>query len=181
MHYVDNLGKQFETTPVVFNNVVLQRATILSEQRPAQLNSVLYSGSGRFEFYNDGDVVVKGSVTGYPENLSAFEPAPRKESDWIPLTTDDIYKEFRLRGYNYSGLFQGIQKIDNEGRWADLAWTGNWVSFLDTLLQTSILCTTVRNLALPVDFERIVIDPLEFMKHIKEPEPGQERKSPNPH
>ena len=65
------------------------------------------------------------------------------------------------------------------GKWADIAWTGNWTSFLDTLLQTSILCTTQRNLALPVDFERIVIDPIEFLKHIKEPEEGQERELRN--
>ena len=62
------------------------------------------------------------------------------------------------------------------GLWAEVSWTGNWISFLDTLLQASILCTTKRNLALPVDFERIVIDPIEFLKHVKEPKEGQERK-----
>ena len=60
------------------------------------------------------------------------------------------------------------------GRWAEVEWTGDWISFLDTLLQTSLLSTTSRNLSLPVDFEKIVIDPVEFRKHLKDPEDGQE-------
>ena len=120
-------------------------------------------------------MVVSGNIEFAPENRATSAPLPpRQETTWLPLNTDDIYKEFRLRGYNYSGLFQGIQKIDNEGKWAELAWTGNWVSFLDTMLQTTILSTTSRNMALPIDFERITIDPFEFKKHLKESEPGSE-------
>lgn len=28
------------------------------------------------------------------------------------LKSDDIYKDFGLRGYDYSGIFRGIQKVD---------------------------------------------------------------------
>ena len=51
-------------------------------------------------------------------------------------------------------------------------WTGNWYSFLDTVLQTSILCTTSRHLALPTEFEKITIDPQTFLTSLKEPQDG---------
>ena len=63
-----------------------------------------------------------------------------------------------------------------KGNWADITWTGSWVSFLDAMLQTSLLCTTSRNLAVPIDFERIIIDPVVFRKHLKQPEEGRARK-----
>ena len=59
--------------------------------------------------------------------------------------------------------------------WADAAWKGSWTSFLDTMLQTALLCTTSRNLAVPIDFEKIIIDPVTFQKHLKRPEGGRER------
>ena len=114
LQYTENRGEQFDSTPVVFNNVQLRRATIVSEQRETTLRTML-SGSGNFEFYNEGDVVVSGQIKSYPENQANFQPGPREETEYLPLDTHDIYKEFRLRGYNYSGLFQGIQRIDNEG------------------------------------------------------------------
>ena len=129
----------------------------------------MQGGTGKFEFCHDGQVAVTGNVGSLTEN-KAYPVLGSLEQDnntWLPLNADEIYKEFRLRGYNYSGLFQGIRRIHNEGKWADLAWTGNWMTFLDTMLKTTILSTTSRNMALPIDFERIAIDPIVFLKHLK--------------
>ena len=62
-----------------------------------------------------------------------------------------------------------------------MAWRGNWTSFLDTMLQTSLLCTTARNLAVPIDIEKIIIDPVTFKKYLKEPEEGKKRKRATEH
>ena len=66
------------------------------------------------------------------------------------------------------------------GKWAEVNWTGDWISFLDTILQTSILCTTSRHLALPTEFEKITIDPVEFLKSLKEPQDGNKCESLKP-
>ena len=60
--------------------------------------------------------------------------------------------------------------------WADVAWKGSWVSFLDAMLQIPLLCTASRNLAVPIDFEKIIIDPIVFKKHLKPPEDGKDCK-----
>ena len=88
---------------------------MLQENRSTQLGSTLHGGSGQFEFFSDGDMVVTGTINSYPGDQANFPTPPRPDSEFLPLSTDDIYKEFRLRGYNYSGPFQGIQRIDNEG------------------------------------------------------------------
>ena len=176
-HYAENLGQRPETTPVVLNNVDLKRATILDESEPATLVFKIQDGTGNFEFCYDGQVAVTGTVGCLPENTThAVTESPREDSRWIPLNTRDIYKELRLRGYNYSGEFQGIRRIDNEGKWAELAWTGNWISFLDTMLQPTLLSNTSRNMAVPLTFESISIDPVAFMRSLQEPAPGSERK-----
>ena len=59
-------------------------------------------------------------MTGNIKLLAEGESAPVMmpqvpESSYIPLDKHDTYKEFKLRGYNYTGDFQGIEKIDNEG------------------------------------------------------------------
>ena len=115
MQYTENLGKQFQRTPVVFHNVTLKRALILQENRATQLSSTLHGGSGKFEFYSDGDMVVNGTINCYAGDQGGYPTPERSQSEFLPLNTDDVYKEFRLRGYNYSGPFQGIQRIDNEG------------------------------------------------------------------
>ncbi len=50
-----------------------------------------------------------------PEELAAALEATSK---YLPLTTEDIYKELRLQGYEYHGSFKGIKLADNEGKGA---------------------------------------------------------------
>lgn len=52
-----------------------------------------------------------------------------------------------------------------------LEWTGNWVTFIDTMLQFSILGLKVKELYLPTRMQRVIIDPvkhLEFIESLEE-------------
>ena len=111
-----NTGILHDQLPVVFTNVVLKRATILSEKRNTKVFSALVTATGHFHFENEGDVVVSGNLKRLPEGEQApTEMPPVPDSAYLPLDKHDAYKEFRLRGYNYTGDFQGIEKISNEG------------------------------------------------------------------
>jgi fatty acid synthase len=80
---------------------------------------MVQKGSGNFEVFEGGAAVVSGTVR-VPENVSHeraplefFEP---KTSDsLLELSSRDIYKELRLRGYNYRGDFCGLVSLDNCG------------------------------------------------------------------
>jgi len=76
-------------------------------------------GSGNFEVFEGGAVVVSGIVR-VPDNVSHeraflefFEP--QTSDDLLELSSQDIYKGLRLRGYNYQGDFCGLVCLDNCG------------------------------------------------------------------
>lgn len=81
---------------------------------------MVQKGSGKFEVAEGGVAIVSGSVQ-VPQNIShemvSLEPPePLHDDDLLELTSRDIYKELRLRGYNYQGLFRGLISADNHGR-----------------------------------------------------------------
>lgn len=80
----------------------------------------MFESSGLFELSEGGSVAVSGKVRLAEEPdkevLSLAAPKPNAEKEkLLPLNTNDVYKELRLRGYDYSGLFQGIVSADNRG------------------------------------------------------------------
>lgn len=79
----------------------------------------VFNGSGQFELNEAGSTVATGKVSlmekwrGLPENLS---PTPLTGTSVYELQAEDIYKELRLRGYEYGGVFKGIIKSDLTGK-----------------------------------------------------------------
>lgn len=49
-----------------------------------------------------------------------------------------------------------------------LYWTGNWVTFLDSLLQTALLAERGDSLRLPTRVRYLRIDPIKHLEHIIE-------------
>lgn len=74
------------------------------------------------------------------------------------MSSKDIYKELRLRGYQYEGAFRALKSASISGKKGHTAWTGNWVTFLDSILQLMVLGTDTRDLYVPMRIQRIVID-----------------------
>lgn len=105
-----------DAAPFIITNLALHRATILNELKPSILFSTLLSRSGKFEIINEGDIVVSGVIKAATPNTRQ-KAGQRSAGDLkgTGLNKDDIYKELRLRGYNYSGLFQGIREMDEQG------------------------------------------------------------------
>ncbi|VVC87707.1 unnamed protein product [Leptidea sinapis] len=141
------------------------RATIVSRDGPVRFLVNVLEGTGEFDVCEGGSVAVTGLVrlTDDPaaERLppSPEPPAAPGAEDRLPLVTDDIYKELRLRGYNYSGVFRGVISSEPRGTSGELAWNDNWIAFIDTMLQYSIVGTSNRELFLPTRLQRALIDP----------------------
>lgn len=91
---------------IVFENVRFHRATTFPKEGKLELVVIVQKGTGNFEICEGGTVVVDGRIFT-PENiedeLTYLSPlAPYQGKDAINLTKKDIYKELRLRGYNYT-------------------------------------------------------------------------------
>jgi fatty acid synthase len=77
--------------------------------------------SRKFEVVESNTSVVSGLVR-VPENVShemvSLEPLkPLINDELLELSSRDIYKELRLCGYNYQGLFRGLVCADNYGQY----------------------------------------------------------------
>lgn len=155
-------NKKLEETPIVMENIQFKRATIVSKDAPTRFLISILDGSGDFEVREGGGVAVTGTVRLAGEQdapLALPAGAPVAGEGLLPLDTDDVYKELRLRGYNYGGVFRGIRTSDARGTAGTLAWDDNWISFIDTMLQFGIIGVDTRELYLPTRLQRALIDP----------------------
>lgn len=159
----------FEKLPVVFENVKFQRATIMPKEGPVKFFINIFMGTNEFEISENGSVAVTGKIY-VPENtekmmLNLPTPVVRNDPELLDLDTKDVYKELRLRGYEYTGEFQGIESSNNRGGNGKLLWT-NWISFMDTMLQISILQKDTRSLHLPTRVQYVAINPIVHMEQV---------------
>lgn len=156
----------FEKTPVVMEDIVFHRATILPKDGSVKFGVNFFDGTGRFEICEGGSLAVSGKIY-VPENIELEQlplDPPEQDKSGLLLKTNDIYKELRLRGYDYGGKFRGVSESDSKAVTGKLQWEDNWVSFIDTMLQFSILGKDLRELYLPTRIERAVFNPLKHLE-----------------
>ncbi|KAM3957748.1 fatty acid synthase-like [Aphomia sociella] len=156
-------NKKLEETAIILEDLQFRRATIMSRDVPVRFLVNILDGTGDFDVCEGGSVAVTGKVrlaeNPAAERLNVPFLSGDDEPDLLPLVTEDIYKELRLRGYNYGGVFRGIRTSDPRGTKGELEWNGNWISFMDTMLQFGLIGANTRELYLPTRIQRVVIDP----------------------
>uniref|UniRef100_A0A672LX21 Fatty acid synthase n=1 Tax=Sinocyclocheilus grahami TaxID=75366 RepID=A0A672LX21_SINGR len=175
-----SLGAVIEHTPVTFEDVTIHRATILPKTGSVQLEVRLMPATNHFEVSENGNLAVSGKVSVLEDaGLDAFHAelnkpmAVDKEDSKLLLKAGDIYKELRLRGYDYGKTFQGILESNNTGDYGKLHWTGNWVTFLDTMLQMIVVGLPGRSLRLPTRIRSVYVDPKLHEERVNEYADGQ--------
>ncbi|XP_022703888.1 fatty acid synthase-like [Varroa jacobsoni] len=162
------LGKQWTDMPIIFENVTLHRATILPKTGSVRLFVNIMVTTGQWEITESGMVAASGKAY-VPENaafLDSYIPVV-PETVKYELEGSDIYKELSLRGYEYHGMFRGIAQADINAPFGKLKWADNWVTFLDTMLQFTILGNKYRTLNLPVRVSQCRIDPVAHAKAVQ--------------
>lgn len=164
-------GTTFDRLPVVMDNVVFHRATILPKDGSVKFGLNFFDGTGKFEICEGGSLAVSG-VIRVPEDIDMEElpldPIAYDKKAGLLLERGDVYKELRLRGYDYGGLFRGINKTDSRANAGELEWANNWISFMDTMLQFSIMGKDMRELYLPTRIERVIINPAKQMSILEQ-------------
>lgn len=73
--------------------------------------------TGDFEVTEGDTLVVKGRITANDSDLIIPEPMRLRNHDGQPrMEKKDIYKELKLRGYDYTGEFQGLMSASLDGK-----------------------------------------------------------------
>jgi len=158
----------FEELPVIFENVRFERATIMPNKGPVKFWINISEETDNFEIYESNVIISSGNVRVSKgiENDQLL-PLPAVDDKILSLNTKDIYKEFNLRGYEYSGIFQGINYSDNYGTVGELRWSNEWISYIDNMLQFNVLSNKHRLLYIPTRLRYVSINPV-FHKQLIE-------------
>lgn len=166
-----------EQMPITFENVEIHRATILAVKQQMPLTKQIefcvriVPKTGVFELVEGENVIVTGRVAIH-ESIAKLEQLKMLVHQHLThlterrrlvdlLEQEEIYRELRMRGYEYNGEFQPLIRADLEGTCGELLWTGKWIPFLDAMLQLNTLSQrrTVGGLLLPTRIRCIRIDP----------------------
>ncbi|XP_065209089.1 fatty acid synthase-like [Planococcus citri] len=155
--------------PIVFENVRFERATNVPRKGGLKFHVAIHVGSKIFEVTENGATVATGIVRALKnvdKEMVDLEPIDYtiSNTDDEYLSTSDIYKEMRLRGYQYKGMFRNIARANFDGTYAEISWRENFVTFMDSMAQLQILNLDTRELLVPTFVRKIVID---FEKHFQ--------------
>ncbi|CAH1394198.1 unnamed protein product, partial [Nezara viridula] len=153
-------GEHYTEVPVVFENIRFQRATNMSKDGSVDFTVIIQRSSGNFEIWEGGAAIVSGRVYVCEDINNYMVPldAPITTDKEMQFSTKDIYKELRLRGYNYNGLFRSITGLNITDKIAKVRWHKNWVAFMDNMLQIQMMFNDTRGLFVPTSIERVVLD-----------------------
>ena len=165
--YAASLAKTWNDVPVVWEQVQFKRAVYLSEDNPTHLKVVYSRKTGDFVILENDNECCRGKVYGPIDDSlllqsQFYENYNRVLDNEMILTRDDIYKDFRVRGWDYSGEFQTLKQIrtnDFQTLLGECEWNGKMVSSLDAFIQAQMLAMPLRKLMIPVMLKRMRIDP----------------------
>jgi len=133
-------------------------------------NTRILRGSGIFEVTEGNRLICSGKIRAASQ-CQLEKRFPQEGSDsTLPsqkLSKPQVYKELRIRGYSFSPEWRGILGIDKSGTSADLAWNGNWITFLESLFHVVYLQEANRGLVVGNTVEEIRLDPKRFYEGLK--------------
>ncbi|XP_024891991.1 LOW QUALITY PROTEIN: fatty acid synthase-like [Temnothorax curvispinosus] len=115
----------------------------------------------RYKIIEGDNAIVTGTVriSTNVENEKISANLAECIDDEEEINTKDIYKELRLRGYQYAGAFCGLKSASVTGSNGHVAWTSNWMAFMDSMLQMMILGQNSRSHYVPTRIRKLIIYP----------------------
>ncbi|XP_029178050.1 fatty acid synthase-like [Nylanderia fulva] len=165
----------FEQIPIILENLQFHRATFVPEKKTIKFFVNIFEITGNFEICESNAVVVSGNIRVAEaiekEQLNRSPiPLVNKEHS-LPMNTEDIYKELRLRGYEYSDIFKGIKSCNCDKTIGELYWFNEWTSYIDSMFQFTVLFSErkvvyisgIRYVAIDPVFHKQLVD--ELPKH----------------
>ena len=182
--------------PIEFRDVSFERATVMNSTERNKLTIRINEDSGVFTIKEGENLVAKGSVRFHSVNYNEpialrLDPPPE---DLITLESKDLYREFRIRGYDYGQYFQGLNDTRSDGRsgniiWRDvlsnsfkesmsletdedqsLLWLRSWITFSDAMFQLLLMSRQdiSRNLFVPRKIESVICFPEILRQNIND-------------
>lgn len=171
--YAELIDIEKDSLAVTIRDFHLHHAVIIPDEGDLEFTIRVSASSGAFEINESDSLVVNGQIEKYNPPKKIFNKVEcssnlDNDNNRFYLTKEDIYKELRVRGYDYGPNFQVILSSSLNGHSGKLFWSKNWVVFLDSMLQVYALNSMDRSLKLPTRIRKITIDPSVLKKKVNE-------------
>ncbi|KAG7203844.1 hypothetical protein KM043_017900 [Ampulex compressa] len=178
-------GHTYTDIPVVIEDIRLHHTIVLRNDDDVVLLIAIQQGTGLFEITENSVPIVTGKIhqisdlsqEKIPNEMLQMYSSLDEDVDiskW--MTKNDIYKELTLRSYQYNALFCGLNRASINGAKGHIAWVDNWVTFMDNVLQLTLLTHDTRDLVVPIAIKKIIIDPKHHESCISIADDGSKRK-----
>ncbi|CAG2109879.1 unnamed protein product, partial [Medioppia subpectinata] len=167
-------GKAWYQLPVIFENVQLKRAVFVNDVNKTDLIVKYFPNTDEFCVLENDNVCVVGKVRTPDDEVlltpnAIFEIQKLMASTQYSLDRKDIYKELGVVGLDYGPHFQRLKRIQtNDFRdiYGINEWDGNFVTYLDAMLQSMVFSAPFRKLMVPVMIRTIRVDPRVFFENV---------------
>ncbi|CAF3883682.1 unnamed protein product, partial [Rotaria sp. Silwood1] len=157
--------EDYRQISVLFEQIQIHRATICLLTNKIIFYVNILPTNGTFEITENNTIIVTGRISLSEQlTMQKFHKQIKLNNTEKNLQTNEIYRDFNLRGYEYSGLFRGINQINIDGTYGELIWNNEWISYLDTMLQVHLI--TSQGLQLPTRIDSLRIDPKYHLESI---------------
>ncbi|XP_033219715.1 fatty acid synthase-like isoform X2 [Belonocnema kinseyi] len=144
---------------IVFENVqICKHQVVIPENEEIVLVVMVQKGTGIFEVTNNNILLCSGVVRSTEKPADESIKYIKSEKNAEELDGNSIYTELQMRGFQYSESFRSIIKSSKSASNGTLIWKQNWITFLEGMIQMSILGNDIRKIQLPIKIKKIVID-----------------------
>ncbi|CAG2101211.1 unnamed protein product [Medioppia subpectinata] len=168
-------GQTWNKVPAIFSKCQFLRATFLAADVSTRLTVKYYKRTGDYSIEENDIICAVGTVRRGADDMLTdqhiiSDGQPMESECEYRLDRESIKKEMHIRGYEYSKGFQSLTNMrtnDFSRVSADIEWTGNMVTFLDSLLQITGCLFPFRKLVVPVMIDAIRVDPNTLFEALK--------------
>ena len=161
-----SVGKSINECPIKLENIKVYRATILKRHEITTFS--IHLGNNNDYFIKNNNYLVfttKAFIIKQIDNekqITNFDENIETSNNSLVLNRNEFYKELRIRGYDYGKEFQLIEEVSADGCMSKVVFNGNWITFLDSVIQINLLSKKYRSLYMPVSIQLFQIDPTKF-------------------
>jgi fatty acid synthase len=180
-------GTTIEGLALEVDEIQFHRATVFLSSSSVTLTVSYDQVSSSFSIYEQDQLVCSGKV-------SRVGQAEIQEDDWSNgwdfavaadgsneslairpesgMDRETLYRHFSVLGFEYGKLFMGIQSVSPDLQRATIEWDGNWVTFIDALVQLIVLTRDEKQLGVPVKISSFKVAP-QLMAEALEGDDGE--------
>ncbi|KAM3959725.1 LOW QUALITY PROTEIN: fatty acid synthase-like [Aphomia sociella] len=156
----------YREMPVTFKDVKFNEEITIREEVPIAIEIVINKGSEYFQVIYENTSIAEGYIKTSIEFPDPIEK-PEPNRDDIVLDSNDIYLIMNQKGWGYKGEFQSIESINTGGTKANVKWTGEWITLLDSLIQLNAFMKNYDGLLTPKIIESLSINIEEHKRTIE--------------